>query len=168
MGGASVQIAYSEGTSNNYTTSVDIFGDSFQVYSRSYLCYGINEAIRRVLAYSLMVKYIHNVDLCTCGFICFSQKANYTDIVQNPCLHRGSYLYEDASYFFGDKPCTHDLIPDSYNDNIYYNITGTSDASGCQQLVEEAMNFSFPLPTDDRKYVPYERPAVSGRFFVSN
>ncbi len=39
----------------NHSFTADLFGDEFDLYSRSYLCFGINEAHRRVLAYLAMV-----------------------------------------------------------------------------------------------------------------
>ena len=61
MGGASMQIAFlpHEPPHQNYSSSFSIFGDSFNIYTRSYLCYGINEAIRRILAYNLHVSHTY-------------------------------------------------------------------------------------------------------------
>lgn len=61
MGGASMQIAFLPHVTphQNYSSSFSIFGDSFNIYTRSYLCYGINEAIRRILAYNLHVSHTY-------------------------------------------------------------------------------------------------------------
>ena len=39
----------------NHSFAADLFGHEFDLYSRSYLCFGINEAHRRALAYLAMV-----------------------------------------------------------------------------------------------------------------
>ena len=56
MGGASMQIAFEQNppaASHNF--SVNLFGKKWDLYSRSYLCFGVNEAYRRSLAYLAMV-----------------------------------------------------------------------------------------------------------------
>lgn len=55
MGGASMQISYGTKVPSNHTKSVTLFDQSYDVYARSYLCYGVNEELRRILAYAVKV-----------------------------------------------------------------------------------------------------------------
>ncbi len=61
MGGASMQIAFQQSSQSvNHSFTAQLFGQEWQLYSRSYLCFGINEAFRRTLAYLVMV-YINRI-----------------------------------------------------------------------------------------------------------
>lgn len=66
-----MQISYNDidDTSSNNTRTVSIFGETYDVYARSYLCYGINEASRRILAYAVKVVDVTSVDLTLFCFI---------------------------------------------------------------------------------------------------
>ena len=59
MGGASLEIAFQTSAkqlSHNYTAL--LFGEEYKIYSRSFLCFGLNEAFRRTLAYLVQVNMI--------------------------------------------------------------------------------------------------------------
>ena len=58
MGGASMQIAFQISSASNHSYSAKLFGEEFKIYSRSYLCYGINEAMRRSSAYLVKVRLL--------------------------------------------------------------------------------------------------------------
>lgn len=63
MGGASLQIAFSpkEEASSNFMETVELFGKLYNIYTRSYLCYGADEADRRLLASLVEVgKFLHS------------------------------------------------------------------------------------------------------------
>ena len=55
MGGASTQISFVPADvaaiPPKFQAEVTVFGDTFTTYSRSYLCYGMDEALRRILAF---------------------------------------------------------------------------------------------------------------------
>ena len=60
MGGASMQIAFQQSSPPvNHSFTAELFGQNFNLYSRSYLCFGVNEAFRRTLAYLTKVRIIH-------------------------------------------------------------------------------------------------------------
>jgi apyrase len=149
MGGASTQISFTpedpNSIENNYKLAVDIFGDTYNTYSRTYLCYGANEAVRRILAYSLM-------------------EAGYNSVISNPCFHTGDSLNYTYDYFNG-KPCTEDLIPSgSLDSNQTYMFIGASNFTTCQDLVAKAMNFSVELPGGNT--IDYNPPPnAKGNFF---
>ena len=52
-----MQISYGTKVPSNHSKSVTLFGQSYDVYARSYLCYGVNEALRRTLAYAVKVQW---------------------------------------------------------------------------------------------------------------
>jgi apyrase len=148
MGGASMQIAFTHDgpIDNDYTLMADLFGDSYNVYSRSYLCYGVNEAVRRILAYSLMEAGINAQN------------------ISNPCLHTGDSMnYSSDSHYFNKQPCIEDVIPSGSLPNRTYMFIGTSDSTACQTLVAKAMNFSTELPGGST--IEYFPPNAKGRFY---
>ena len=54
LGGASVEIAFLPSSSieqDEYKSTEDLFGETYEIYSRSYLCLGHNEARRRFRAH---------------------------------------------------------------------------------------------------------------------
>ena len=59
LGGASTEIAFQYsphvGPHDDYVASVELFKKRHQVYARSYLCYGLNEARWRLLAHLIYV-----------------------------------------------------------------------------------------------------------------
>lgn len=54
LGGASTQVSYipadEAAIPSNFAAEVALFGDTYTTYSRSYLCFGMDEATRRILA----------------------------------------------------------------------------------------------------------------------
>ena len=58
MGGASMQISFVPRTPppNEYADNITVFGSVYTLYSRSYLCYGYNEVLRRLSASLAEVK----------------------------------------------------------------------------------------------------------------
>ena len=64
MGGASTQVSFIPANEaaipSNFAAEVTLFGDTFTTYSRSYLCFGMDEATRRILATIVKV----TVSLC--------------------------------------------------------------------------------------------------------
>ena len=59
MGGASTQITFYtpdlKKEATNYTEEVQLYGANYSVYTNSYLCYGIDETIRKYMAYLVNV-----------------------------------------------------------------------------------------------------------------
>ena len=50
LGGASTQIAFQVFGESPQTASEKLFSQKYNLFARSYLCYGVNEAYRRFLA----------------------------------------------------------------------------------------------------------------------
>lgn len=50
MGGASTEITFMSPTSGKRTLDFRLYGKNYTIYTRSYLCYGLNEVYRRYLA----------------------------------------------------------------------------------------------------------------------
>ena len=66
MGGASAEISFipkkDTKLPSDYSSSFRLYGKSYTVYSHSFLCYGMKEAERRVLASLVQVKiFCHTI-----------------------------------------------------------------------------------------------------------
>lgn len=63
MGGASAEISFipKQGTivPNNYRSFIRLYGRNYTLYTHSFLCYGMNEAERRVLASIVQVIIVY-------------------------------------------------------------------------------------------------------------
>ena len=54
--GDSLEIGFDNSSgSSDHVKSTTLFGTSYDVYARSYLCYGTLEGFRRVMAYAIKV-----------------------------------------------------------------------------------------------------------------
>ena len=54
MGGGSAEISYlpeSDGVPEKYESNITLYGVDYSIYSQSYLCFGFNEAHRRLFAH---------------------------------------------------------------------------------------------------------------------
>ena len=91
MGGASLQIAFlaEEGAPTDFVETLELFGKLYNVYARSYLCYGADETDRRLLASLVEVKvFLHSSEI-----IPYCTLLPSIDLIQNiscrnVCMHR--------------------------------------------------------------------------------
>lgn len=62
MGGASAQISFIPNMTvpQGYSRPVELYGHNYTLYTHSFLCYGINEALRRYRAALVQVRYTVN------------------------------------------------------------------------------------------------------------
>ena len=69
MGGASMQISFvpSSPPPTDYADNITVFGSAYTLYSRSYLCYGYNEVLRRMSAFLAEVRL--NITMFSYGIV---------------------------------------------------------------------------------------------------
>lgn len=65
LGGASTQIAFatSDDAKGEDIIKVSLYGYEYNIYTHSFLCYGKNEAEKRVLAKLSKVQYAHVIEV---------------------------------------------------------------------------------------------------------
>ncbi|XP_001374396.1 ectonucleoside triphosphate diphosphohydrolase 2 [Monodelphis domestica] len=120
LGGASTQITFEtdrqiEDPANE--VKLQLYGQSYRVYTHSFLCYGRDQILKRLLAGVL-------------------QRYN-----SHPCWPKGyqtKVLLKDVY----TSPCTSALRPQHYDDNAKTTLSGSGDPILCQQLVSDLFNFS--------------------------
>uniref|UniRef100_A0A8D1R6P1 apyrase n=1 Tax=Sus scrofa TaxID=9823 RepID=A0A8D1R6P1_PIG len=120
LGGASTQITFetaspAEDPANE--VQLRLYGHHYRVYTQSFLCYGRDQVLRRLLASALQSHGFH------------------------PCWPRGystHVLLQDVY----ESPCTAAQRPQTFNSSARVRVSGRSDPVLCRGLVSELFNVS--------------------------
>lgn len=159
MGGASTQLAFeippreNEAIDNDTTVNMKLYGRDHLVFAQSYLCFGINEAMRRYRA--------------------VLAKDSSDDNVVDPCGFKDDIVERDAKYLY-DHQCTRSLYSENNKDRIY-KFKGTGDNKKCTAAVGRLINYDecskmfypcFKTPKEKLANVKYM--AVSTFYYVAN
>ncbi|KAM8934334.1 ectonucleoside triphosphate diphosphohydrolase 2 [Pelodytes ibericus] len=148
LGGASTQITFEtdakiEDPENE--RNLRLYGQSYRVYTHSFLCYGRDQVLKRVLSKVL-------------------KSASYATTLENPCWPKGY----TQPLKFGDiyeSPCTANEKPPAYDPNAEINMSGSSNPEQCTQAMDSLFQFSdcpFSACSFDRVF----QPNVSGNFIA--
>ncbi|XP_068439942.1 ectonucleoside triphosphate diphosphohydrolase 1 isoform X1 [Clinocottus analis] len=123
LGGASTQISFvsddfdgSESPSNSVTFR--LYGNDYNLYTHSFLCYGKDQALRISLAH---------------------QTQSGPTTVLDPCFHPG-YMAKKVYSELYDSPCVSKLKPQGAPTTL--NHTGTGNFQRCQEVVKQVFNFT--------------------------
>ncbi|XP_041371002.1 ectonucleoside triphosphate diphosphohydrolase 2-like [Gigantopelta aegis] len=161
LGGASTQITFVPRDMKmpaNYSYDVKLYGHEHRVYSHSFLCYGVNEALRRLRAELV-------------------REQNYSSTIYNPCLPKGFnttvWNHTDIFYswcvsgFHAQQAFGSDIVPsEDVDKNVSYVFKGESNATKCQALVRKNLfNFKkcrFPSCSFNDQF----QPPVNGNFYA--
>ncbi|XP_022097702.1 ectonucleoside triphosphate diphosphohydrolase 2-like [Acanthaster planci] len=161
MGGASTQITFiPEDPSSlppQYSENLRLYGVNYTLYTHSYLCYGVNEAIRRFKAN--LVK-----------------DSGYAKMTVNPCAPKGFRETVDGKYLW-EAPCSKgpqalagwgsEVLPSPNAVNITsFNLSGTSDLDSCRTAVAKLFNFTAPCPIEPCSFNGVYHPKPYGKFLA--
>uniref|UniRef100_A0A673VP28 apyrase n=1 Tax=Suricata suricatta TaxID=37032 RepID=A0A673VP28_SURSU len=120
LGGASTQITFetaspAEDPANE--VRLQLYGQHYRVYTHSFLCYGRDQVLRRLLAAALQTHSFH------------------------PCWPRGysTHVLPQDVY---NSPCTAAQRPPTFNSSSRVNLAGSSDPALCRGLVSGLFNVS--------------------------
>lgn len=153
LGGASTQISFvASGAAESPDNSVTfrLYGNDYNLYTHSFLCYGKDQALRLALA--------HQTDAETL-------------VVEDPCFHPGYSVIRDYAKLY-DSPCVSDRKPLSLR--LSFTHQGTGEASQCKAVVKRVFNFSQCAYSHCSFNGVYQPPlqgrfgAFSAYFFVMN
>uniref|UniRef100_A0A8C1SFR8 Ectonucleoside triphosphate diphosphohydrolase 3 n=1 Tax=Cyprinus carpio TaxID=7962 RepID=A0A8C1SFR8_CYPCA len=150
LGGASTQIAFatSEDAKGEDIIKVSLYGYEYNIYTHSFLCYGKNEAEKRVLAKLLKVEYTHVI-------------VNLTV----PCYPSGyniSMLVEDV---FGSE-CTKNDLPTNYSPKQNITFYGQSNPEQCKVLVRSIFDLTSCQGAENCSFNGVYQPLLSGDFMA--
>ncbi|KAM6243979.1 ectonucleoside triphosphate diphosphohydrolase 2 [Porphyrio hochstetteri] len=147
FGGASTQITFEtrdtiEDPENE--VMLKLYGQEYKVYTHSFLCYGRDQVLKKLLSKLL-------------------QAENYKANVLNPCWPKGYHRNLSLSSIY-DSPCTVEERPiNAPNKDI--SMGGSGNASGCAQLVSKLFNFSS-CRFSRCSFNGVSQPEVSGGFIA--
>ncbi|XP_064801902.1 ectonucleoside triphosphate diphosphohydrolase 3-like isoform X1 [Oncorhynchus masou masou] len=153
LGGASTQIAFTLPDPNARGTDimrVSLYGYEYNIYTHSFLCYGKNEAEKRVLA--TLVKNSENATHVT-----------------NPCFNLGYNMTVSAESIFGTE-CIE--TPANYDPKQMITLKGSSDNGACRDVVQSIFDLTCTKNCSfDRVYQPSVGPgdflAYAGFFYTA-
>ncbi|XP_029934419.1 ectonucleoside triphosphate diphosphohydrolase 1 isoform X1 [Myripristis murdjan] len=144
LGGASTQISFvsssydgSESPSNS--VSFRLYGNNYNLYTHSFLCYGKDQVLRLALAH-------------------LSQSGQST--VEDPCFHPNFTESKNYSVLY-DSPCVSDRKP--HGAPVAFTHKGTGNFSLCQQVLKNVFNFSH-CPYSQCSFNGVFQPDLQGTF----
>ncbi|XP_044848426.1 ectonucleoside triphosphate diphosphohydrolase 2 isoform X2 [Mauremys mutica] len=148
LGGASTQITFEtqepiEDPQNGMT--LRLYGQTYTVYTHSFLCYGRDQILSRMLSKVMKAD-------------------GYKTNMSNPCWPKGyqrNFKLQDVY----DSPCTAAEKPDSYDPQRTIDMSGSGDTAQCRSHVESLFSFtscSFTNCSFDGVF----QPGLSGNFIA--
>lgn len=145
LGGASTQIAFA--VSDNFTgedyLSVKLYGYPYNVYTHSFLCYGKNEAEKRVLD-----KVV--------------QQSSNPNLILNPCYPNGFNTTLKASSIY-DTTCT--KMPTKYSLDQELFMVGAADSDKCREITRSIFDFET-CSSNHCSFNDVEQPPVTGEYMA--
>ncbi|XP_006918294.1 ectonucleoside triphosphate diphosphohydrolase 8 isoform X2 [Pteropus alecto] len=146
MGGASTQITFVPGgpiLDESTQATLHLYGFEHSVYTHSYLCFGRDQMLNRLLAALVQ-----------------SSRALR---VRHPCYHSG---YQDtlplATLF--ESPCVHSTAPPDLTQNL--TVEGTGNPGACTLAIRDLFNFSSCTGRRDCAFDGVYQPPVQGQFYA--
>ncbi|XP_031729560.1 ectonucleoside triphosphate diphosphohydrolase 3 [Anarrhichthys ocellatus] len=145
LGGASTQIAFSvqDDLWGPDYIHVKLYGYPYNVYTHSFLCYGKNEAEKRIL--DKIVK-----------------ESSDPSYIINPCFAEGYNVTMNAMDIY-DTECT--MKPDDYNPDQELFMVGTSNSDKCRSIVKSIFDFKN-CSSSQCSFNGIQQPPVAGDFMA--
>ncbi|XP_046851121.1 ectonucleoside triphosphate diphosphohydrolase 8-like [Xenia sp. Carnegie-2017] len=143
MGGASTEITFMSPTSGKRTLDFRLYGKNYTIYTRSYLCYGLNEVYRRYLAQ-------------------LAKSANYSSKISNPCARRGSNFNQSGKYIW-KKPCSCEPSRKPGRDN--FTFFGSNNRTECNKNLIKLFRFSSTCD-GAKDFTNHSQPKLKGSFIA--
>ncbi|KAM9207000.1 ectonucleoside triphosphate diphosphohydrolase 2 isoform 1-T1 [Dugong dugon] len=113
LGGASTQITFETASPAEDPASevqLQLYGQHYRVYTHSFLCYGRDQVLRRLLASVIQTRRFH------------------------PCWPKGYAAQVLLQDVYG-SPCTAAQRPRTFNSNTSISVSGSGDPALCRSLV---------------------------------
>ncbi|XP_063172180.1 ectonucleoside triphosphate diphosphohydrolase 2 [Candoia aspera] len=148
LGGASTQITFEttgviESPGNQVT--LKLYGQPYKVYTHSFLCYGMNEVLNRLVSRIL-------------------KATGYALQVDNPCWPQGFRRSFSLESIYG-SPCVSSERPPSYAPKAMVNMSGSGDAAQCLAHAESLFRFTG-CPYSHCSFDGVFQPPVEGNFIA--
>ncbi|KAJ8264739.1 hypothetical protein GJAV_G00153430, partial [Gymnothorax javanicus] len=144
LGGASTQITFvsqQEVESPENSIHFRLYGNDYDVYTHSFLCYGKDQALKLALAQQL--------------------QPGDTQL-HDPCFHQG-YSYERSWESVTSSPCVSHRGLQSLSTPGTFQHTGTGNATLCKSTIRRIFNFTY-CPWGRCSFNGVFQPPVEGGF----
>ncbi|NXV01759.1 ENTP8 diphosphohydrolase, partial [Cettia cetti] len=148
LGGASTQITFMpEGSvlSQKEAFEFTLYGHSYNIYTHSYLCYGQDEMLKRLVK-ELIV-------------------SSPSTRVHHPCYPKGYNETVSLSSFHA-SPCTDGSDPRLPLGDSIITLEGRGNASGCLTALRKLFNFSACGQSQDCTFDGVYQPPLRGQFIA--
>ncbi|KAF6269209.1 ectonucleoside triphosphate diphosphohydrolase 8 [Rhinolophus ferrumequinum] len=146
MGGASTQITFVPGVpilDKSTEATFRLYGFEHQVYTHSYLCFGRDQMLLRLLA----------------GLV----QSSPVPRVRHPCYHSGYQGTLSLASVF-ETPCVHATAPPGLPQNL--TVEGTGNPGACVSAIRDLFNFSSCEGRDNCAFSGVYQPPVRGPFYA--
>ncbi|XP_038046366.1 ectonucleoside triphosphate diphosphohydrolase 8-like [Patiria miniata] len=165
LGGASTQITFvpkdPSTVPDEYKAKLRLYGTDYELYTYSFLCYGANEARRRLEANLI-------------------KESNFSSPTENPCAARNHTYTVDGEYLW-KAPCSTGPqalagwgsevtpAPDARDkrdtmDTMEYEIKGTGDGAKCQEETSKLFDVDAPCPKPPCSFNGIHSPEPYGSY----
>ncbi|NP_001002379.2 ectonucleoside triphosphate diphosphohydrolase 8 isoform X1 [Danio rerio] len=147
LGGASTQISFTPKDpvrDPNSAFNLQLYGYKYELYTYSYLCYGKDQALKKLQA------YLH-------------KNAGSSSSISHPCYHKGYNLNLTLAELY-NSPCV--VPPSSFNPKDTILFKGTGNSSLCLSLIENIVNLTGCALSPDCGFNGIYQPPVNGEFFA--
>ncbi|XP_071325314.1 ectonucleoside triphosphate diphosphohydrolase 3 [Trachinotus anak] len=145
LGGASTQIAFvvQDDLKGPDYMHVKLYGYPYNIYTHSFLCYGKNEAEKRILDKIM-------------------QESSDPTYIMNPCYPEGFNITYEASFIY-DTECT--KKPKNYDPDQEIYMVGVPDSDKCGSIVKSIFDFET-CSSSQCSFDGVEQPPVTGEFMA--
>ncbi|TRY55046.1 hypothetical protein DNTS_003651 [Danionella cerebrum] len=147
LGGASTQISFTPKDplkDPNSAFHLQLYGYNYELYTHSYLCYGQDQAVKKLQA------YLHT-------------NAGASTVINHPCYHQGYSLNISLGELY-NSPCV--VQPNNFNPKGALLFQGTGNASLCYSLMENIVNVTGCASSPDCGFNGVYQPPVNGEFYA--
>ncbi|XP_032395462.1 ectonucleoside triphosphate diphosphohydrolase 2 [Etheostoma spectabile] len=148
LGGASTQITFAtqeEVEDEHDMIKLHLYGQKYSLYTHSFLCYGQDQVLKRLLA--RIVK-----------------SQGYSGSVIHPCYPAGHNRTLKLNSIF-NSPCTAEHKPSSYNSQASLKVQGSGHYEHCLSNVSEIFSFDS-CPFSQCSFDKVFQPNVTGSFMA--
>lgn len=179
LGGASTQISFvPQGPILDKSTEATfrLYGANYSIYTHSYLCFGRDQVLRRLLVELAQVRLVFEwwkggVALAgawecvrassQCPFLSLQS----SPVVRHPCYHSGYRAIEPLAPLY-ESPCVHTSAPLNITQNL--TVEGLGNPGDCVAALRDLFNFSSCKGQADCAFNGVYQPPVHGQFYVSS
>uniref|UniRef100_A0A8C7AY55 Ectonucleoside triphosphate diphosphohydrolase 8 n=1 Tax=Neovison vison TaxID=452646 RepID=A0A8C7AY55_NEOVI len=146
MGGASTQITFVPGgpiLDKSTQATFRLYGSEHSVYTHSYLCFGRDQMLTRLLAQLL--------------------QSSPGPLIRHPCYHSGYWATLSPATLY-ESPCVHTTPPPGLAWNL--TVEGTGNPGACVSAIRGLFNFSSCEGRGHCAFNGVYQPPVRGQFYV--